>query len=372
MLYIIKCAIISHSNRGVRVVEHNGFILFGMGPLRRKMVYCPGGRLLDAMTLETILDFEPAEESIAAHEYRVRLVLKKGGEAVLYEDAEGIWLDRNGDREALSQGGRVELPDFKGHPHERDLKSLHAEILVNLMPSGPVPNLWIYPKPWYRDAAMMLMCLKETGNLHLAEPWVMGLSKVWDRNNEGHAEPDNLGQVLYLFSLYDACTHPMVDKVLAAIPAYRKASYITGMTDYKEHPVYQTKWLKFGLRSMGLDDPYEIPQVYDPYSSLFWWDFLDEHVSGDRFSERTSRLYPYLNWAEAHFYKGPLPAIERTANGSPRTWEGAGAEADYWRLKALSEKGVLPASCASEKIGMPHTWHAAEMFLYLLESQNKH
>jgi hypothetical protein len=42
---------------------------------------------------------------------------------------------------------------------------------------------------------MMLICLELTGNLDLVEPWVMGLAKLWDRNNAGVPEADNLGQV---------------------------------------------------------------------------------------------------------------------------------------------------------------------------------
>ena len=33
-----------------------------------------------------------------------------------------------------------------------------------------VPNLWIYPRPWYRDAAMMALCFEETGNVDLLRP----------------------------------------------------------------------------------------------------------------------------------------------------------------------------------------------------------
>ncbi len=30
---------------------------------------------------------------------------------------------------------------------------LHQELLVNITPAGPVPNFFVYQKPWYRDGA---------------------------------------------------------------------------------------------------------------------------------------------------------------------------------------------------------------------------
>ena len=50
-----------------------------------------------------------------------------------------------------------------------------------------------------------------------------------------------------------------------------KGKHIEGRSDFAPHPVYQTKWAKFGLRSLGLEDPYEVPQVADSYATLFWW-----------------------------------------------------------------------------------------------------
>jgi hypothetical protein len=289
-----------------------------------------------------------------------------GKTSVIMENEEGVWIEEDGGRTQLTTGTHVRLPRFDGHPYAPWLRALHGEILVNLMPHGPVPNLWVYPRPWYRDAAMMLMCLRETGNLQLAEAWAMGLHKPWDRNNSGAPEADNLGQVLFMIALYGAHSHPLIPKVLDAIPSYRKEGYIVGSTDYSEHAVYQTKWLKFGLRALGLDDAYRIPAIFDSYSALFWMDYRDEHIDGERFSARTLALYPYLNWAEAHFHGGPLPeALDRIH--PPLTREGAGSEAEYWRLKPLADCGAIEPGQAESRMCTPHTWHAAEMFLYLIE-----
>jgi len=346
------------------------FLLFGMGGSRRKFVYCEGGRLFDALTLEPVRIWELTREEIHAAEYRVVLESKDGRQTIIEEDEEGVWLREAGDRISLTKGSRVCLPRFDGHPFASWLRALHAELLVNIMPVGPVPNLWVYPRPWYRDAAMMLMCLKQTGNLSLVEDWVMGLHKVWDRNNSGEPEADNLGQVLYMVSLFGDRSHPVVKQVMRALPSYSKGSHIAGKTDYVEHPVYQTKWLKFGLCALGLDDPYRIPPVFDSYSALFWMDYRSEHVDGERFSEKTLALYPYLNWAEAHFYGAPPPeSLARPR--PPLTREGAGSEAEYWRLKPLARQGIIPADQAENRMCSPHTWHAAEMFLHLIEKNGQ-
>lgn len=338
------------------------FLILGMGN-RRKLLYVPGGRLVDAVSLEPLRTWVPHSERIEASEYRVTLETQEGDTVRIVEDEEAVWVEEAGRRDELTRGSAVRLPRFEGHPQAPLLRALHAEILVNLMPFGPVPNLWVYPRPWYRDAAMMLMCLQHTGNLGLVEPWAMGLHKVWDRNNAGDPEADNLGQALYVLSLFGDRRHPLVEAILAVLPRYRKGDHIVGRSDGAEHPVYQTKWLKYGLRAQGLDDPYAIPAVMDSYGSLFWMDYRESHVAGPRFSATAARNYPYLAWAEAHFY-GEAPPAAMPEIASPLTWEGSASEAEYWRLGPLERIGAVPATCVRERVCYPHTWHAAEMFLY--------
>lgn len=347
--------------------ETTRFLLFGMGE-RRKLIYVPGGCLYDAVTLERIRIWKPQAENMDPSEYSVTIVTDKGCQVRVLEDEQAVWIEEDGHREPITRGRPVRLPRFEGYRHAGLLRALHAEILVNLMPFGPVPNLWVYPRPWYRDAAMMLICLKHTGNLDLVEPWVMGLSKLWDRNNAGDPEADNLGQILYMVSLFGAHKHPLIDKVLKSASDFRQGHYIAGRTDHAVRPVYQTKWLKFGLRALELDDPYDIPPIEDSYSSLFWMDYRDCHVPGPRFSQESVRKYPYLGWAEAHFYRQP-PPLPVNAGMTPLTWEGSASEANYWRLRRLAEIGAIPGAHVAERICMPHTWHAAEMFLYYLDKE---
>jgi hypothetical protein len=150
-----------------------------------------------------------------------------------------------------------------------------------------------------------------------------------------------------------------VPALLEAAAAMRVDGHLTGPTDGGEHPVYQTKWLKYGLRRLGLADPYAVPEAFDSYGALFWMGH-EGHVEGPRFSEEAGRLYPYLRWAEAHCYREP-PPLHLLRDGYPLTWESDASEADYAGMQRIS-----PA-CAAAKTCTPHTWHAAEAFLYLHE-----
>jgi len=65
-------------------------------------------------------------------------------------------------------------------------------VLVNIVPAGPVPNLFVYRKPRCRDAAMVCMVLQRTGNLHLVADWIASLRRPFDLNNARNREPDSL------------------------------------------------------------------------------------------------------------------------------------------------------------------------------------
>ncbi|MFO7959160.1 MAG: hypothetical protein R6X33_18900 [Candidatus Brocadiia bacterium] len=214
------------------------FFLFGMGD-RRKLLY-RGGALLDALTGETVRGWDVAWEHISPAEYAVEVETAEGARVRIYEDEEGVWLDEGVGPERLSTG-EVHLPRWEGHPPGALLRVLHQEMLVNIPGGRPVPNFLVYPRPWYRDAAMVCMCLAETGNLHLVKEWVAGLREPFDRNNAGSREPDNLGQALYMISLVSEASHPLVDAILDAAEDFRRGSHIAGITDGAEHPVYQSK-----------------------------------------------------------------------------------------------------------------------------------
>ncbi len=335
------------------------FFLFGMGR-RRKLLY-KAGVLADAFSGEALGRWDVARETIRPAEYAVELETAAGREVRISEDGEGVWVEDGRRRQAVTTAP-VHLPGFAAHPRRELLRVLHQEMLINIIDAGPVPNLFAYARPWYRDAAMVCMALERTGNLGLVADWIARLGEPFDRNNAGNREPDNLGQALYMISLVSDASHPLVETILAALPRVRRADHIAGITDGTEHAVYQTKWLKFGLRSLGLDDPYEVPRVFDSYSALFWMAFKDAHVPGERFSRRARELYPYLAWAEHHFH-GDMPQELADPARYPLTWEAQASEANYPAMAAVGSE------YARRRIAAPHSWHAAEMFLCLLEQE---
>jgi hypothetical protein len=344
---------------GARELPDVNFFLFGMGA-RTKLLY-RDGILFDARSGRELQRWKVRRETIVPPDYTVWIETEDGSSITLREDSEAVWLEQGGQRTVLDgTKSPVRLPDFTGKRFPRVLRVLHQELLVNITEAGPVPNFFVYERPWYRDGAMVALALKETGNLDLLKTWILGLRDPFDRNNKGETEADNLGQALFLISLVSDKEHPLVPKVLAEVQRFEKTDasgkYIHGRTDFADHPVYQTKWLKYGLRALGLPDPYTVPRVADSYSALFWMDYREQHVPGNDSDDRDA--YPYLGWACDHFHgtkKSPL-----SNRDYPLTWESRASEARYGGLNLISPEFV------KRRISAPHTWHAAEAFLLLL------
>lgn len=349
---------------GARPLPDVPFFQFGMGG-RAKYLF-KEGELLEVPSGKTWRRWEAAEIVLLPSEWSVLITTRKGDRVRLFEDENAVWLEEQERTEAVPGTlAPVRLPRFSEHRYPAILRTLHHEILINIVAGQPVPNLHVYPKAWYRDGAMMAMCLKETGNLHLIRDWIVGLREVFDRNNGGETEADNPGQVLYLISLVSNADHPLVPAALGALKRFEVAGdrgpYIKGRSDFAEHPVYQTKWAKLGLRALGLPDPYVIPAVRDSYSSLFWMDFRDQHVGGGEAADRT--LYPYLGWATDHFKGTKLSPISN--RDYPLTWETQASQARYAGMRPIDPR------FEEEKTAAPHTWHAAEIFLYLLDRRTR-
>lgn len=342
---------------GVRELPDVRFFLFGMGH-RAKFVY-RDGRLSEALTGKIVREWKIQSDLIVPPDYKVELQTTDGS-IVLREDEHAVWIEAGGRRERVDgTDSPVRLPDFAGHRYAQVLRVLHQELLVNIVPAGPVPNLFVYAKPWYRDGAMIALAFKETGNLDLIRDWILSLRDPFDRNNAGDTEADNLGQALFLASLVSDARHPVVAAILAEVPRFKtngpSGPYIIGLSDGSVHPAYQTKWLKYGLRALGLPDPYVIPSVAEGYSALFWMDYRDTYVPGNDSADRG--FYPYLGWACDHFHgtkKSPIGNRDY-----PLTWEENASEATFENLKTLDPIYV------KKRLATPHTWHAAEVFLYV-------
>ncbi len=338
------------------------FFLFGMGN-RTKLLY-KAGKLINATNGKVVSEWQFKNETIVPNEYRVNIETLTDAPVSIFENEKGVFINERG-KETLISGTEapVVLPAFEKLKYSEVLKVLHHEILINIVDSKPLPNFFVYKNPWRRDAAMMAMCLDKTGNIDLIRDWVMSLNDPYDRNNAGETEADNLGQNLYLLSFFTDKYHPLVKQVLAELPKYEVSdslgTYIKGRSDFHETPVYQTKWLKFGLRSLKIEDPYAIPKIQDNYSSLFWWDYKDSYVLGtlDAYDEWKSDFYPYIGWAADHFHN--LKRNPISSRDYPLSWETQASQADYDGMAIVDEKYV------KSKNASPHTWHAVEMFLYL-------
>ena len=364
-----------HALAGYRAVlescrkEHGGghdlpdvkFFLFGMGGARTKLLYRDGA-LIDSSSGRELRHWNVQSEIIVPSDYSVRLETGDKKTVELREDETAVWLKEDGHRtEIAGTHAPVRLPDFADRKYPRVLRVLHQELLVNVTAAGPVPNYFVYRKPWYRDGAMVALALKKTGNIDLLRDWILGLREPFDRNNGGETEADNLGQFLFLVSLVSDSNHSAVARALAEIPRFEihdaAGKFIRGRSDFGPHPVYQTKWLKFGLRALGLPDPYVVPKLADSYDALFWMDYRDAHTAAGDSDNRGD--YPYLGWACDHFHgtkKSPLGNRDY-----PLTWEAHASQADYAGMTIVSPV------FAGQKISAPHTWHAAEAFLSLIE-----
>ena len=337
-------------------IPQERFFLFGMGN-RKKLLY-RSGKLVDLFTGEVLAEWQVQRDFIYPPDYTVVVETVDGESITICEDEDGVWIVSQGLRRLIT-GGSVALPTFDEHPHAALLRQLLHEVLINIVDGRPLPNLLVYSKPWYRDAAIMAMVLQKTGNLHLVQDWIRGLSEPFDYNN-GNAEPDNLGQVLYLISLVSDKTHPLVQTVLDAASEYKRGDYIVGITDGAEHPVYQTAWLKFGLKALGLPDPFRVPDLPDSYSTMLW---MMPDIVGSRTDGRLlppSHYYPYLAWARDHYFRR-RPTLPVKQGVYPASYEAHASQADYSRMAAISESYV------TRRIAAPHAWHAAEMFLYYLD-----
>ena len=331
------------------------FFLFGMGD-REKYIY-KNKALIRYRDNKILYAWNGYDEEFKYNEYKVILSKKHKKRVILFENEDGFFVNN----ECLS-ASKINLPTFDGHKYQKHLRILHHEILVNIFDGKPVPNYFVYKKPWYRDGAMMGMVLKATNNLHLIKDWIFSLTELYDRNNAGNEEPDNLGQLLYLISLVSDKNYPLVEKIIQEAKRITKNGVLTGLTDFNKHEIYSTKWLKFALKELNLDaDFINIPMEFDSYARMFWMD-RDEIEISTKYDNCYNGFYPYLWWAVKHFENEPIDE-EHLEIKYPMSWEQVASQADYEGIRQLSR---IYANC---KYSAPHTWHGAEMFLYLLEME---
>ncbi|MBQ2736938.1 MAG: hypothetical protein IJF26_05870 [Clostridia bacterium] len=330
------------------------FFLFGMGH-REKTVYIDG-KLKTVFKNSVLYSWDVEKEEFLFDEYKVILTLKDGSVVEIYENCEGVYVN-----DTCIASSKLNLPTLEGYKYQKHLRILHHEILISFNENNePVPNIYVYNKPWYRDGAMMALVLEKTGNIELLRKWATSITELYDKNNWGMSEPDNLGQLAYVLSYFFDKDYPLVNEIIKEAKRISRDGCLTGITDGNDHTVYSTLWLKYGLSKLNADTSFiNVPKKFDSYARMFWMDRSDVERE-TYFENKYDKLYPYLTWAVMHFENEEIDK-ELLDIQYPMTWEIEASQAKYEKIAPLSE------NYAKGKCGAPHSWHAAEMFMYLIE-----
>ena len=346
------------------------FFLFGMGN-REKYIY-KDYQLIALKNDSVVFQTEGAlNDSIMPADYCVVIETAKGTIRI-DEDEEGIWITKDEKRyELFGKRCHLILPSFKQFKYGQILRVLHHELLFNINDSRIYPNIFVYREPFFRDAFMAALCLEKTGNTHLIESWLLEEKNVYDMQN-GEAEADNLGEMLYLLSFIPSDSNKTFREALMTEidkQTIHKCNlqYIQGHTDGSDNAEYQTHILKFAYKKNKMDDGFTtVPKdVAGDYFDLCWFTQGSNHSRSItrwykdlRFNYKDSP-FPYLQWARAHYYNNSNAAFN--CQQYPLSWEKRGGSAHFDGMHIISDNAV------KERICYPHAWTAAEMFLKLYE-----
>ena len=342
------------------------FYIFGMGN-REKFIYKEGGSLIKFSTNEVVYSFDVKREKFLYDRYMVVIWTNDEKIFLITEDSYGAYVYdiTNEEKKLVSilcTSEYINLPDFEDYEYPEQLRILHQEILVSFLGDSPVPNIFTYKKPWYRDGAMMALVLEKTKNLHLLRPWAFSLKSLYDKNNKGNCEPDNLGQLAFILSFFVDKNYPLIAEIYNEAERIAEHGLLTGLTDYGHHEIYSTLWLKFAFDKLNIHaDFISIPNEFDRYARMFWMDKSEVEITTP-FENEYDELYPYLSWATYHF-NGDEINNDLLKIKYPMSWEIKASEASYDLIAPLSEE------YAKNKCSAPHSWHAAEMFMYLIEKK---
>ena len=338
---------------GIQVMfeDSPSFYFFGMGN-RPKLLY-QHGILYDIATNKIIKKYDIKEEIIIPNQYKVVLKDKDNNKIVIKEDESGIYICDSKCQILDGSESSVNLPEFSEYKYGEVLKVLHQEILFNIYNYRMRPNIITYDGVWFRDTMMGVMSLSKTNNVSLIESWIDSVNVIYDMQN-GVAEPDNLGELLYIFSQSSNDHQDMIDLI------FKKAGYlangkryISGSVDFTNMSYYPTATLIYGFNTLGIDHHYELP-AKEGYYYLTWW--LNDNVSNEYIK---SPQFPYLEWANCH--SGGESTLHIATNLYPLSYEQNASQAHVSYLpKYLNYY-------QKENTSPTHLWHASEMFLYLLE-----
>ena len=344
------------------ITPEKQFYIFGMGH-RTKHLY-KDGKLIEIQSGRVAFSWSVKKEKLLFDRYMVVIWTTDNKIFLIEENENGLYVSEttSGERENIIclAESKIRLPDFEDCKYPAQLRILHQEILTSFIGTSPVPNIYVYDKPWYRDGAMMALALDTTGNVELLRPWALSITELYDKNNKGNCEPDNLGQLAFVLSFFVDKEYPLVKKIVSEAKRIMENGMLTGITDYNHHEEYSTLWLKLGLNRLGIDTSFiKIAGNFDNYSRMFWMD-RSEVERETKYENNYDEWYPYLWWAIKHFENEPIDEKYLEVK-YPMSWEICASEATYEKIAPLSEE------YAKHKCGAPHSWHASEMLMYLIE-----
>jgi len=336
------------------------YYYFGMAN-RRKLVYRPN-KLIDIETKEVIKSFEEKNHYIIPNTYTVLIETTDEDYIMIKEDKDGVHYIVNGEDEMIKDTNELlDLYRFQNQKYPNIKKALYGEILFNIKDSTIYPNIIVYEKPWYRDAAITSMVLKKTNNTDLIKEWVMSISDIYDKQNGGVEEPDNLGELLFLLSTQEEKNEALIDQIEEEAEHLANTNpagyYIFGKTDFGDQHLYQNLWYKLGIESVGRSYHFNMDSIpEDSYSKMAWW---SDYEVKNKVNNPFSSEYPYLSYAERH--KLGTGEIALNENLYPLSWEFVASQAKYGNYVGIDEY------MANAKVSPLHSWSASEFLLLLLD-----
>ena len=354
---------LANSNENIElqnIIEEETYY-FGFGS-RRKLLYRKNS-LIDINTKEVLYEFEEKEKLIIPNLYTVIIQTKDNNYIKIKEDNKGIHYALNGKDEIIEGTDKeIKLFDFSNQKYQNIKKVLYGEILFNIKDNIIYPNIIVYDKPWYRDAAITSMVLRQTNNTDLINDWINSINELYDNNN-GYSEPDNLGEILYLLSLSEERNEDLIDRI--EIEAERLATsnpngyYIYGQTDFSPQHLYQNLWYKLGIEKVGRTYHFDISKIpEDDYSKGAWWSNYIVKGSNNNLDVN----YPYLSYAVLH--KQKVGKVVLNYNLYPLSWERNASQAKYENYLGIDNQ------MNDSKTSPIHSWSASELLLYILDETN--
>jgi len=334
------------------------YFIFGIGE-RPKYLY-KEGLLIKLFTGDTIKKWSVIKEYYIPNKYKVILFTNFGKKIEIFEAPRGIMLNQSGFIMPI-QGTEipVNVPDFKLYPYSEIMKALYYDIIINIFESKPFTNFLTYNTPSIDDAAVIAITLKRNGNIDLIKKWYEGLHKSLNVN---YLKASELGQLLFLSTLFDNKNNRLNDMVLNAIPRFEindtLGKYINDSTNM---PVYSTKWLKYGLKELQIVNNYNVPAFDDKYAYLMWHDHKKVYFIDTSFVNSINESLPYSGWAYKNYNKNFMPYI--SDQYYPLTYRINKININTPFIK------YLPDACKNKNIIAPDSRHAAEILLYLMNNK---